>query len=243
MWQRRQFAVLFSPRCVPRRVALPSKRLYPKWLWQLNFSQPRQLLWVLHTRGALPLRLTLHRCLQTDCGTFAGFPLHVHPAAAPAQFNADGTAGWPGSLREATEPDQNQQRRTNTRPSTSVRHMIDLRDKFLLMFAPFGQGHKSPQPFVICIIDDVWTVIYGISQTLACSRSAAVRIHSFTLFHININLGPAGFITYSHATNKLEVVFCQLFFTLVADCPHFCLCRILWTKCRRSCTSVFTPFM
>lgn len=117
MWQRRQFAVLFSPRCVPRRVALPSKRLYPKWLWQLNFSQPRQLLWVLHTRGALPLRLTLHRCLQTDCGTFAGFPLHVHPAAAPAQFNADGTAGWPGSLREAAEPDQNQQRRTNTRPS------------------------------------------------------------------------------------------------------------------------------
>lgn len=105
--------------------------------------------------------------------------------------------------------------------------MIDLRDKFLLMFAPFGQGHKSPQPFVICIIDDVWTVIYGISQTLACSRSAAVRIHSFTLFHININSGPAGFITYSHATNKLEVVFCQLFFTLVADCPHFCLCRLL----------------
>lgn len=55
-------------------------------------------------------------------------------------------------------------------------------------------------------------MIYRISQTLACSRSAAVRIHSFSLFHININSGPAGFITYSHATNKLEAVFRQLFY-------------------------------
>lgn len=55
-------------------------------------------------------------------------------------------------------------------------------------------------------------MIYEISQTLACSRAAAVRIHSFSLFHININSGPAGFITSSHATNTLEVVFCQLFY-------------------------------
>lgn len=55
-------------------------------------------------------------------------------------------------------------------------------------------------------------MIYRISQTLACSRSAAVRIRSFSLFRININSGPAGFITYSRATNKLEVVFCQLFY-------------------------------
>lgn len=74
-----------------------------------------------------------------------------------------------------------------------------------------GQGRISLHPFVICIIEAVWTVIYRISQTLACSRSAAGRIRSFSLFHININSGPAGVITYSHATNKLEVFFCQLF--------------------------------
>lgn len=60
-------------------------------------------------------------------------------------------------------------------------------------------------------------MIYRISQTLACSRSAAVRILSFSLFHININSGPAGFITYSQATNKLEVFFAN-FLILVPDC-------------------------
>lgn len=94
----------------------------------------------------------------------------------------------------------------------SVGDMIDLRNKLLLMSAvgAVGQARISLQPFAICIIEAVWTVIYRISQTLACSRSAAVRIRSFSLFHININSGPAGFITYSHATNKLQV-FCFFF--------------------------------